>query len=91
MGRVSGRMVNGGVWSALKMEEADPREDCRQPLENGKDETRDMLMDRGVGAGGGGTGHGKSWCPLEGFGCFKFPLQASCGIYRWQCTANKLV
>lgn len=52
-------MVNGGVWSALKMEEADPREDCKQPLENGKDERRDMLMDWGGGRGWG-QGMGKA-------------------------------
>lgn len=62
-------MVNGGVWSALKMEEADPREDCRQPLENGKDERRDMLMERGWGR----EGDDRAWEKLvsfEGFGCF---------------------
>lgn len=54
---------NREVWPVLKREGADPRENCRQPLENGKNERRGRLM------GQSAAGHGKNRCLLEGFGC----------------------
>lgn len=48
----------------MKREEADPKENCGQPLENGKNERRGRLM------GQSAMEYGKNWCLLEVLGCF---------------------